>query len=71
MTMPKARVWTHAPFELETLAVFDNLATVRATPPAEREEWYAEAATCAGLIVSGNHYITGEVMDVNGGMWCD
>jgi D-3-phosphoglycerate dehydrogenase / 2-oxoglutarate reductase len=61
--MPKARVWTHAVFEPEVLAVFDNLATVGATPPAEREEWYAEAATCAGLIVSGNHYITGDLMD--------
>src|SRR6266496_2269472 len=63
MTMPKARVWTHAAFEPETLAVFDNLATVVATPPADSEEWYAEAATCAGLIVSGLHYITGDVMD--------
>ena len=61
--MPKARVWTHAAFEPEVLVVFDNLATVGATPPAEREEWYAEAATCAGLIVSGNHSITGDVMD--------
>ncbi len=61
--MPKARVWTHAAFEPETLAVFDNLATVVATPPADSEEWYAEAATCAGLIVSGLHYITGDVMD--------
>jgi len=63
MTMSKARVWTHAAFEPEVLAVFDNLATAGATPSAEREEWYAEAATCAGLIVSGLHYITGEVMD--------
>src|SRR3954451_21771115 len=63
MTMPKARVWTHAVFEPEVLAIFDNLATVGASPPAEREEWYTEAATCAGLIVSGNHYISGEVMD--------
>jgi D-3-phosphoglycerate dehydrogenase / 2-oxoglutarate reductase len=61
--MPKARVWTHAAFEPEALAVFDNLATVSATPPADSEGWYAEAATCAGLIVSGNHYITGDVMD--------
>src|SRR5258706_7721839 len=61
--MPMARVWTHAAFEPEVLAVFDNLATVGAIPPAEREDWYAEAATCAGLIVSGNHYITGDVMD--------
>jgi D-3-phosphoglycerate dehydrogenase len=61
--MPKARVWTHAAFEPEVLAVFDNLATVVASPPAESEEWYAEAATCAGLIVSGLHYITGDVID--------
>lgn len=61
--MPMARVWTHAAFEPEVLTVFDNLATVGATPPAESEEWYAEAATCAGLIVSGNHNITGDVMD--------
>jgi D-3-phosphoglycerate dehydrogenase / 2-oxoglutarate reductase len=63
MTMPKARVWTHAAFEPEVLAVFDNLATVVATPPAGSEEWYAEAAICDGLIVSGQHYITGDVMD--------
>src|SRR5690242_1909988 len=63
MTMPMARVWTHAAFEPEVLAVFDNLATVGATPPADSQGWYAEAATCAGLIVSGLHYITGDVMD--------
>ena len=61
--MPKARVWTHAAFEPEVLAVFDNLATVGASPPAESAEWYAEVATCAGLIVSGNHNFTGDVMD--------
>src|SRR6185436_16108584 len=61
--MPKMRVWTHAAFEPEVLAVFDNLATVGASPPAESPDWYAEAARCAGLIVSGNHYITGDVMD--------
>jgi D-3-phosphoglycerate dehydrogenase / 2-oxoglutarate reductase len=61
--MPMARVWSHAAFESEALAVFDNLATVSATPPADSEAWYAEAATCAGLIVSGLHYITGDVMD--------
>ena len=61
--MPMARVWTHAAFEPEVLAVFDNLATVGATPPADSEDWYAEAARCAGLIVSGLHYITGDVMD--------
>ena len=61
--MPKARVWTHAAFEPEVLAVFNNLATVGATPPADSAGWYAEAARCAGLIVSGLHYITGDVMD--------
>src|SRR5262245_22029633 len=63
MTMPKARVWTHAAFELEVLAVFDNLATVVSTPRAESEDWYAEAAKRDGLIISGLHYITGDVMD--------
>jgi D-3-phosphoglycerate dehydrogenase len=63
MTMPIARVWTHAAFEPEVLAVFDNLAVVSSTPPAESEGWYAEAAACDGLIVSGLHYITGDVMD--------
>src|SRR5215211_1110366 len=63
MTMPKARVWTHSGFEPEVLAVFDNLATVGASPPAESPEWYAEAATCDALIVSGNHFFTGDVMD--------
>jgi len=61
--MPKARVWTHAAFEPEVLAIFDNLATVGASPPAESEEWYAEAARCAALILSGNHFINGDVMD--------
>lgn len=61
--MPHARVWTHAAFEPEVLAVFDNLAAVIATPPAESADWYAQAATCVGLIVGGNHSFTGEVMD--------
>jgi D-3-phosphoglycerate dehydrogenase len=45
------------------LAVLDPLATVVATPPAESEEWYDQAALCDALIVSGLHYITGPVMD--------
>jgi D-3-phosphoglycerate dehydrogenase len=61
--MAKARVWTHAPFQPEALAVLDPLATVVTTPPAESEEWYGEAATCDALIVSGIHSITGAVMD--------
>src|SRR5262249_19851345 len=63
MTVPMMRVWTHAPFQPEVLRVFDNLATVVATPPAESDDWYAAAATCDALIVSGQHYITGELID--------
>jgi D-3-phosphoglycerate dehydrogenase len=61
--MPTARVWTHAAFEPEVLAVFDNLAAVVSVPPADTDDWYTQAALYDGLIVSGLHYITGEVMD--------
>src|SRR4051812_11318459 len=61
--MPKARVWTHAAFQPEALAILEPLATVVDTPAAEADGWYDEAAACDGLIVSGIHHITGAVMD--------
>jgi D-3-phosphoglycerate dehydrogenase len=63
MATPKARVWTHAPFQPDEQAVLDPLATVIATPAADKEEWYEAAATCDALILSGLHYITGAVLD--------
>jgi len=47
MSMPKARVWTHAPFQPEVLAVLDPLATVVATPPAGHETGSCAATALA------------------------
>ncbi len=45
------------------MAVLEGLATVSVTRVGERNEWYAEAATADAIIVSGQTFVTGEVMD--------
>lgn len=61
--MPQAQVWTGRALQPPALAVLDGLATVIVTSVGERNDWYAEASTADAIIVSGETFVTGEVMD--------
>ncbi|MDQ6660539.1 MAG: hydroxyacid dehydrogenase [Chloroflexota bacterium] len=61
--MAQAHVWTGTALQPLALAVLEGLATVSVTRVGERNEWYAEAATADAIIVSGQTFVTGEVMD--------
>lgn len=45
------------------LAVLEGLATVTVSRVGERNDWYAEASTADAIIVGGETFVTGEVMD--------
>ncbi len=61
--MSQAEVWTGVPLKPEARAVLEGLATVTVTRVGERNDWYKEASTATAIIVSGETYVTGEVMD--------
>lgn len=61
--MSQAEVWTGVPPKPEARAVLEGLATVTVTRVGERNDWYKEASTATAIIVSGETYVTGEVMD--------
>lgn len=61
--MGQAHVWTGRELQPEALAVFEGLATVSVSSVGERNDWYAEAATADALLVAGQTFVTGEVMD--------
>src|SRR5438270_12057320 len=61
--MPQAHVWTGRALQPEALAVLEGLATVSVSSVGERSDWYAEASTADAIIVGGETFVTGEVMD--------
>lgn len=61
--MSQARVWTGRALQPEALAVLEGLATVTVSKAGERNDWYQEASTVEAIIVAGETYVTGEVMD--------
>lgn len=61
--MPQAQVWTGRTLQPPALAALEGLATVIVTTIGERNNWYAEASTADAIIVSGETFVTGEVMD--------
>jgi D-3-phosphoglycerate dehydrogenase len=61
--MPQAQVWVGRALQPPALAVLEGLATVIVTSVGERNDWYAEASTADAIIVSGETFVTGEVMD--------
>src|SRR5215471_4555850 len=61
--MPQARVWTARALQPPALAVLEDLATISASSVGERSDWYAEASTADAIIVGGETFVTGEVMD--------
>src|SRR5437588_4956642 len=61
--MPQAHVWTGRALQPEALAVLESLATVSISSVGERNDWYTEASTADAIIVAGETFVTGEVMD--------
>ncbi len=61
--MRHARVWTLSVFYPEALAPLEPLAEVLAGGSSETEEWFAMAATCDALILSGLTVMDGAAMD--------
>src|SRR5438270_13268853 len=61
--MPQAHVWTGRALQPEALAVLEGLANVSVSSVGERSDWYAEASTADAIIVGGETFVTGEVMD--------
>jgi D-3-phosphoglycerate dehydrogenase / 2-oxoglutarate reductase len=61
--MPQAHVWTGRTLQPAALAVLEDLATVSVSRAGERNDWYAEASLADAIIVAGETFVTGEVMD--------
>src|SRR5438105_650431 len=61
--MPQAHVWTGRALQPAALAVLEGLASVSVSRVGERNDWYREATTADAIIVGGETFVTGEVMD--------
>ncbi|HLI08512.1 MAG TPA: hydroxyacid dehydrogenase [Ktedonobacteraceae bacterium] len=61
--MALARVWTGRVLCPAALAVLEGLAAVTVTTVGERNDWYGEAAEAVAIMVMGETFVTGEVMD--------
>src|SRR5438045_4125697 len=61
--MPQAHVWTGRVLQPAALAVLEGLASVSVSSVGERNDWYTEAATADAIVVGGETFVTGEVMD--------
>src|SRR5579863_4396605 len=63
LNMAQAHIWTGRVLQPAAMAVLQGLATVAVSTVGERNDWYAEAATADVIIVAGETFVTGEVMD--------
>jgi D-3-phosphoglycerate dehydrogenase / 2-oxoglutarate reductase len=63
MSMPQAHVWTGRALQPAALAVLEDLASISVSSVGERNDWYSEASTADAIIVGGETFVTGEVMD--------
>lgn len=61
--MPQAHVWTGRALQPAALAVLEGLASISVSSVGERNDWYTEASTADAIIVGGETFVTGEVMD--------
>ncbi|MHB8599607.1 MAG: hydroxyacid dehydrogenase [Ktedonobacteraceae bacterium] len=61
--MAQAQIWTGRALQPEALAVLEGFATVTVSKVGERNDWYKEASTADAIIVAGETFVTGEVMD--------
>ena len=63
MIHKQAELWAGRPLHRAALAVLAGLATVTVTTVGERNDWCEEAAAADAILVSGETFVTGEVMD--------
>ena len=56
-------VWSGRTLKPEAEAVLEGVAVIAVTKVGERNDWYGEAATADAVVVSGETFVTGEVMD--------
>ena len=61
--MAQAHVWTGRTLQPEAIAILESLATVSISSVGERNDWYAEASTADVILVAGETYVTGDLMD--------
>lgn len=61
--MPQAHIWIGRALSPTALAILEGLATITVSNVGERNDWYAEASTANVIIVSGETFVTGEIMD--------
>ncbi len=61
--MVQAYVWSGRALRPEALAVLEGLATVSISSVGERNDWYAEASVADVIMVAGETFVTGEMMD--------
>ncbi|MDQ6644328.1 MAG: hydroxyacid dehydrogenase [Chloroflexota bacterium] len=61
--MAQAHIWTGRALHPEAMAVLDGLAAIFASTIGERNDWYAEASIADVIVVAGETFVTGEVMD--------
>jgi D-3-phosphoglycerate dehydrogenase / 2-oxoglutarate reductase len=61
--MVQAHIWTGRVLYPAAMAVLEGLASISASTVGERNDWYAEASIADVIIVSGETFLTGEVMD--------
>ncbi len=63
VNMALAHVWTGRELQPAALAALEGIASVSVTRVGERSDWYAEAVTADAIIVAGETFVTGKVMD--------
>ena len=61
--MPQAHIWSGRALQPPALAALQGLATVFVSRVGERNDWYEEAATADVIVVAGETFVTGQVMD--------
>ena len=61
--MLQAHIWTGRVLQPTALAILDGLASISVSSVGERNDWYTEASTADVIIVAGETFVTGEVMD--------
>jgi len=63
VNMTQAHIWTGRELQPAALKVLEGVASVSVTKVGERNDWYTEAVTADAIIVAGETFVTGEVMD--------
>lgn len=61
--MAQAHLWTGRTLHPEAMAVLEGLASIFASSVGERNDWYAEASIADVIVVAGETFMIGEMMD--------